>query len=416
MDESGQHVLGNLPLLGANGNSTQLNDFISYCISKIDDNITDDIQILKDSGNNITSEIDQTYIGRIPLGGERNKVSQIVPNGVRFGITKEDGENVGVFTSKSDFPDSNVRPPRRALAGQPFLLIKSASGQEVTVPIFTPRYNEESSQINGTLTYFDQEVRKTVENIINRSNKKEVDTQIALNAMNRLNELFSSQDFHINAQNGIITDIHIGGSDASTETTRQPVYTTQDGLLNVDRIVARLKELNLPINIDLKKINTTAKLGGVNYNTAIAQMAESNLIPNSYHTIDDWFTIKPVVDGKMIGERSEKFVNPSQVTQNTVSLPNGSVVDRQTWTYNDSMTGDVYNVDDDVNKYLNDNDKDAEKRLLDRAMVYAKQRLQSNQDIVLHLNIGQLRPLDYDVKKNKLIDPSKPKARQSDVS
>lgn len=89
--------------------------------------------------------------------------------------------------------------------------------------------------------------------------------------MNRLNELFSSQDFHINFDDrGIVSDIHIGSNNASTETARRSIYQTSDGLLTVDKLLDKLRGKNLPINVNLGKINTKAKLGGASYNIAIA--------------------------------------------------------------------------------------------------------------------------------------------------
>lgn len=353
-------------MLNARGNSSQLNDFINYCIEKIDNDITDDVQILKDeSGNNIQSEIDQSYTGRIPFIKERNSVLNVFGNNVRFAISKEDGNNVGVYTAKTDFPDSNVRSPKRALAGQPFVLIKSSNGMEVTVPFFMRRYNAESSQINGNPTFFDQEVRKTVESIVSRNNKYEVSSQIALSIMNKLNSMFSSQDFHINPRednSGIIDNIYVGGKDSSnTETTRRSLYDfRKDGVLTVDGLMDRIRELNMPINVDLNRINTKAKIGGVEYNTAIAQMAEISLPVNTYHTIDDWFTIKPVVDGKMVSERSDRYKSASPTQSITVTLPNGNFIRKDNYDYVDMNTGDYYGVDYDTDAFVNNNDKGAE--------------------------------------------------------
>ena len=416
MDETGQNVLGNLPLLNAKGNSEQLNDFISYCIDRIDQDATDDVQIIRnDNGEPLVSQIDQNYIGRIPFIQSKNAVIDVFPQGAKFALAKEDGEVVGVYTKKSDFPDQNVRAPKRALKGQPFVLIKSSAGMEVTVPIFMNRYNFETSKINGNPTYFDQEVRKTVESIVNRNNQKRVDTQISLDAMNKLNSLFSSQDFHVNfdSDTGMITNIYVGGKDASvTETTRRYLYHSDEGVLDVDNLMNKIYQLNMPINVDLNKINTNAKLGGVGYNTAIAQMAQVSLAPNTKHTVDDWFTIKPVVDGKMVNTKTDRYGSKEQIQSSKTTLQNGDMIDRQTWEYENVSDGTVFSIDSDVDSYTKNHDADSEKRLLDRARLYTQQRLMQDQDAVIHLNFGQILPLDYDIKNDKLIIPEESKVAQ----
>lgn len=436
------NVIGNLPYLNAKGNSQELNDFIYDCIVKYqtqDNGDLGDYIITGKDSKPITSYIDQMYNGRIPIDyvkvgdqyvPQRHVINSIFGNSsdlIKFGITKESGDNIPVYTKKSKYADPNVRSAKRALKGQPFLLIKTASGQEVTVPIFMRRYSESTAVVDQESqipTYFDREVRSLVSYVIENNNKKQFTTNIQQIVNDAFNSLFSSQDFRIwfDPNTKTITQITIGGNNpVRVESKKRTLYdVVRDGILTEQMLVDAIRNANMPINFDLNRINSVGQddyIGGVKYNLAMAQMAEATLPIGVIHTIDDFFTFSPVVDGSAIKAPVQRFESKHESTKNIKILDDGvSKIDYVTWDYIDSSDKNemTYDVNDDINAFIDNNDKQAQKRLLERAKLFLEKRLQpENGEVVIFLKFNTThRQLQYDISQKQLVIPKNQQTQQ----
>ena len=216
--------------------------------------------------------------------------------------------------------------PLDAKKGQPYILIETSDKMRKYYPVPFTMAKFDNRTINTKLGKAVQDVLNTIKDIKNNDDIVKI--------KDALQELLVIPILHINLKDNILKiDIQ--------RPTDEHIYTIYNGEINnpnlVTNILNNLKGGNTTFQVSRKYINTTYK--GQNYNEMIGEIAETNLRQNATETVNDWFTINPIIEGK-----ETKAVNPKGLDMN----PNKE--DKNNYYLTDSNTGRVYFINLSSNK------------------------------------------------------------------
>lgn len=266
---------------------------------------------------------------------ERNTLNQIntvttsdgsqkqVPFRLGIAIANADSDRVRIMSDAGRSKSQGASPlertiiaPLKAVKGQPFLLMPTSSSTRafVTVPIMMPTFDMSNPSVANSA--LGQEISKKVQELTTISNN----TDQIIKWINSMQELLAIPEIHVNfsttrfsAEGRMPQELIV--------TIRRPGETTQTTIFKGPQeqaIDAVLNGLNGSMfQVSRKYINDT--YNGRSYNEMIGELAETNLPIGATHTINDWFTIDPIVDKKQQKAHSPKStrVNPTQ-TQGTI--------------------------------------------------------------------------------------------------
>lgn len=284
---------------------------------------------------NIETTVNKKMVGRPNFTAKNDRMTiNNIFNGKPslFGIAMQDGEaqlviepGVTKNTARSD-RELATMSPLDAKKGQPYILIETSDKMRKYYPVPFTMAKFDNRTINTKLGKAVQDVLNTIKDIKNNDDIVKV--------KDALQELLVIPVLHINLKDNILKiDIQ--------RPTDEHIYTIYNGEINnpdlVTNILNNLKGGNTTFQVSRKYINTTYK--GQNYNEMIGEIAETNLRQNATETINDWFTINPIVEGK-----ETKAVNPKGLDMN----PNKE--DKNNYYLTDSNTGRVYFINRSSNK------------------------------------------------------------------
>lgn len=266
---------------------------------------------------------------------ERNTLNQIntvttsdgsqkqIPFRLGIAIANADSGRVRIMSDAGRSKSQGASPlertiiaPLRAMKGQPFLLMPTSSNTRafMPVPIMMPTFDMSNPSVANSA--LGQEVSKKVQELTTIPN----DTDQIIKWINSMQELLAIPEIHVNfstprfsAEGRMPQELIV--------TIRRPGETTQATIFKgpqeqaVDAVLSGLN--GSMFQVSRKYINDT--YNGRSYNEMIGELAETNLPIGATHTINDWFTIDPIVDKKQQKAHSPKStrVNPTQ-TQGTV--------------------------------------------------------------------------------------------------
>lgn len=284
---------------------------------------------------NIETTVNKKMVGRPNFTAKNDRMTiNNIFNGKPslFGIAMQDGEaqlviepGVTKNTARSD-RELATMSPLDAKKGQPYILIETSDKMRkyYPVPFTMPKFDNRT--INTKLGKAVQDVLNTIKDIKNNDDIVKV--------KDALQELLVIPILHINLKDNILKiDIQ--------RPTDEHIYTIYNGDINnpnlVTNILNNLKGGNTTFQVSRKYINTTYK--GQNYNEMIGEIAETNLKQNATETVNDWFTLNPIIEGK-----ETKAVNPKELDMN----PNKE--DKNNYYLTDSNTGRVYFINLSSNK------------------------------------------------------------------
>lgn len=286
----------------------------------------DDLLIIPD----ISSTIARNMIGQ-PMyseSSERRTLNEINVETASNGTQRPTPFKIGINVSRGGTPRIMVTPGRRqsegiskeemkvvlpltAAKGQPFMLMQtSREGRQVCVPITMRRF------LGGKPSRLEQIVIDKLNELSSLSN----DLDKLLKWKDEIRELLALDEMHVDFS---IPALSPTGRRESvlTITMKRPgdsksivVFKGPKSALNMDEFINTLKGLELMFNISRKYINTT--YGNEDYNTLIGEVAETNLLVGATHTVNDWFTLNPIVDGK---EQKAHVPKSTKTVQRTIS-------------------------------------------------------------------------------------------------
>lgn len=269
---------------------------IKYTNEHFNDN-TDDLIIIP----KFESSISRPYIGR-PLysaNNVRHTLNEIADGkSFKIGVALTSSPNPTMVMTpgrrKAQGPskeDLTIVRPESGLAGQPYLLIETSDPNRkwLTVPMTMPTF---SATGGARLT------RMVVEHLLQLSNPQDLLTeeqQIAWK--NGLRNLLSIGDIYLDIKknpNDNDYTVNFRIKRLKSDTAWTTVFNGEAGA--GDLLMQRVESLNIPYQVSRKYINS--QFNGQDYNSLIGELAGTNLEIGALHTVNDFFTINPIINGK----------------------------------------------------------------------------------------------------------------------
>lgn len=314
-----------------------------------------------------SSYIDELLVGKVRYQEEMQTVASLL-NGsdvkplfaVKTVHTEKDVTTSAILTGQVSHGEQKVKGvinPLTGNNGQPYILIPTAEeGNENSdrrywaVPIVTPTFGEiDSNSI----------FRKVVAELLYRIKNSSDDTGITdAHAKFLLKKLFKVKNVHVNL--GAHGNTKYPGIRLTLKEGERPI-TIHKGLrdtMDIDYILAALKDVQIGINIDLmngrtdsnKKYLEVLTVDGkpVDYNQMLAEVSMTSA--SEPRTVNDGFTIKPLVeegDGLRVVENTVKLPSwAASSSSNSVAVtPRLEGRKTETWYVRPSNNYRVYDSD-----------------------------------------------------------------------
>lgn len=369
---SNNEVIGDLPIPNDRtfGDYIGLSQFYQGATKWYQDNVgtlhqDSDIAILPSYKSNVAKNM----VGKAPYSTDRrtlNEISTVTKADgsteqapFRLAIAVSDGSNSRMLAepgrSKAQGASALERTiisPLNPKAGQPYFLLPTSSKTRafVSVPITMQSFGEQtySSTLGKAAIAKLQELATISTN-----------TDSIMKWINEMQELLVLPELHVNLSH---VKLGLGGRSPQTiSVTIKPVGSNSKVVLFngsqsdpelLNKILYALGS-NIPFQVSRKYVNDT--YNGQDYNSMIGEIATTNLPVGATHTIDDWFTVDPIVDRKQIKAHSPKStrVNPSQrqssVTRFSDSLGNSYYMTSDNKLYKENPNGKDTEVSDTSN-------------------------------------------------------------------
>ena len=279
------------------GLSELYKEAITYAKEHSNDN-TDDLIIFA----NKESTINRNYVGRPKFAPDANDTKNFstlntIAGGRPFKLS--------IALTSSPNPTMIMEPGRRkvqgltveemkiipsytAKAGQPFMLIETSDERRkyYPVPIIMPLLgsaNKNSSlyrKVKSLLSKLDMSTLSNPDSI--------------LKFKDRIKELIAVDDLYIEViDSKDVPNIAIRIKRLNTDTSWDTIYK---GILDADSIMEGFENAYIPYQISRKYINSTFE--GSSYNNMVGELAQANLEVGALHTVNDFFTINPIIEGE----------------------------------------------------------------------------------------------------------------------
>lgn len=279
------------------GLSELYKEAITYAKEHSNDN-TDDLIIIP----NKESTINRNYVGRPKFAPDANDTKNFstlntIAGGRPFKLS--------IALTSSPNPTMIMEPGRRkvqgltveemkiipsytAKAGQPFMLIETSDERRkyYPVPIIMPLLG--SANKNSSL----YRKMKSLLSKLDMSTLSNPDS--ILKFKDRIKELIAVDDLYIEViDSKDVPNIAIRIKRLSTDTSWDTIYK---GILDADSIMEGFENAYIPYQISRKYINSTFE--GSSYNNMVGELAQANLEVGALHTVNDFFTINPIIEGE----------------------------------------------------------------------------------------------------------------------
>jgi hypothetical protein len=335
---SNNKIIGDLPL--QTDAYPGLKEFYEEAVKFFNENKNKNDRDLVQIGG-YTSSITRVMVGKpqYTATSERRSLNDIARRTDSDGALISESFTIGFATSngRSEVVTANSKVARdpeqqrrtmrtaseKTKKGQPFLLMPTSSKERalMPVPFITPTFKNVSKDSS-----FYRAVKILAEEIATLPN----DFDKIKMAMDRLRDFFVIEDSNAPLisfnKHGDIT-VKINGRIIlvrKSDSTEENVDTLLWGLSNI---------LDLPININKKYINSKMRISKdeeVDYNSMIGEIATTNLPEGGNHTVNDWFVINPIVNGREVKGKAPKStgVNTNQRDSNStyVKIPGRGTV------------------------------------------------------------------------------------------
>lgn len=340
------------------------------------------------------SEIAQLMVGKVEYSEERRSLNEIFTVTTSNGATKQLPYKIAVVvadkagkykltTTSESGGKKGVDPigdsaitPLKGKKGQPFLLIPTNNPKRAFMPVSfaMPRYDRSTAKSTlGTIIDDILEDLKTADNL----------AVVSKRLAEHLGKAWRGDDgklktsFHINKSSKYVelasdSELRSGISTKEQRTFIKISYVPEKGksaLFTIEldpndpEFVNKLKnemfKHQIPFRINRKYLNK--KIGNLDYNSVIGELANTNVEPGYVTTTNNWFTIAPVSpDGTV--QKADKIktagINPTATTSKPTAVTKTAIeyggktfyVDGQ-WNVTDE-TGKAYNKGENTLKFL----------------------------------------------------------------
>lgn len=266
-----------------------------------------------------TTHVAQVFPGKVLLSEKSYNLNEIYTTGTdtnagteefMLGIYMPDGS---VVMSSRTQKGSRTRtekkaktPYRRAVPGQPFLMVPAGEGIDRYIPV-PIHMNLFSPQMSGSK--FAQFVAEHIQEVWDDKTINQKKTQTAIKLA--LEDLFS-HEFHVNVQGG-----KFKVAATMKDGKQRNIYETSLKDASTESLLQAISNAGLGIQINRKYVNDVITIGGqeVNYNEVIGELAYTNIAPGFGHTVNDFFTLNPI-NYKKQEEKAEKLKGKDDATSN----------------------------------------------------------------------------------------------------
>lgn len=340
------------------------------------------------------SEIAQLMVGKVEYSEERRSLNEIFTVTTSNGATKQLPYKIAVVvadkagkykltTTSESGGKKGVDPigdsaitPLKGKKGQPFLLIPTNNPKRAFMPVSfaMPRYDRGTAKSTlGTIIDDILEDLKTADNL----------AVVSKRLAEHLGKAWRGDDgklktsFHINKSSKYVelasdSELRSGISTKEQRTFIKISYVPEKGksaLFTIEldpndpEFVNKLKnemfKHQIPFRINRKYLNK--KIGNLDYNSVIGELANTNVEPGYVTTTNSWFTIAPVTPEGTV-QKTDKIkttgINPTATTSKPTAVTKTAIeyggktfyVDGQ-WNVTDE-TGKAYNKGENTLKFL----------------------------------------------------------------
>lgn len=343
------------------------------------------------------SKIAQLMVGKVEYSDERHSLNEIFTITTSSGATKQLPYKIAVVvadkagnfklttTSESGgkkgidpIGDSAIKP-LKAKKGQPFILIPTNNPKRAYMPVSfaMPRYDRGTAK--STLGTIIDDILEDIKTI----NSAQDCTKLANRLAEHLGNAWRGDDgklktsFHINRTSKYVetatnTELQSGISFKEQRTLIKISYVpekSKSALFTIEldpndpEAINKLKnemfKHQIPFRINRKYLNK--KIGNLDYNSVIGELANTNVEPGYVTTTNNWFTIAPIsIDGTVQKTDVIKTtgINPTAATSKPTTVTKTAIeyggktffVDEQ-WNVTDE-TGKAYNKGENTLKFL----------------------------------------------------------------
>ena len=291
-----------------------------------------------DNGKPLISEIAEVKMGNAPYIEDRNTLNTIA-NESKFTI----GIKISEGKIEKAYKVQVQAPTRSGISGQPYLLLDDSSGRSIPVPFITPLFDSHEMKDTQLVTALKQAINNLYASILFDGKGQTEKRNEAVEAITSI--------LQIEPQKGKDAKVFMQVSGNRIQLNFQNIG--EDGQFksimldkNSDWIDELIDQFNgFPIQVSLYHINSTLKVGSTqyDYNKMIGEIANTNLAPDTHHSINSWFVVRMVDTKGTLASKPIKYNNTS-VEKNTTT-------DKEEKTNNtEKINNTVNNVDDANNK------------------------------------------------------------------
>mgnify|MGYP006991636721 CR=1 FL=1 len=334
------------------------------------------------------SQIAQLMVGHVEYSDGRHSLNEIFTVTTSSGATKQLPFKIAVLvadkagryklttTSESgalkgeDPIGANAIKPLKAKKGQPFLLIPTNDPKRayMPVPFAMPLYDRGTAK--STLGTIIDGILEDIRTIDSSQAASSVSKRLA----EHLGRAWKGDDgklktsFHVNRKSVLVetasnAELQSGITLKEQRTLISINYVPEKGAkaaftIEIDpkdpEAINKLKnemfKHQIPFRINRKYLNK--KIGELEYNNVIGELANTNVEPGFVTTTNNWFTIAPVnIDGTI--QKPDKIkttgVNPSTTTSQSTTLNKTAIQ----WSNKTFYVDEQFNVTDETGKAYN---------------------------------------------------------------
>ena len=291
-----------------------------------------------DNGKPLISEIAEVKMGNAPYIEDRNTLNTIA-NESKFTI----GIKISEGKIEKAYKVQVQAPTRSGISGQPYLLLDDSSGRSIPVPFITPLFDSHEMKDTQLIKVLKQAITNLYASILFDGKGQTEKRNEAVEAITSI--------LQIEPQKGKDAKVFMQVSGNRIQLNFQNIG--EDGQFKsimldknsnwVDELINQFD--GFPIQVSLYHINSTLKVGSTqyDYNKMIGEIANTNLAPDTHHSINSWFVVRMVDTKGTLASKPIKYNNTS-VEKNTTT-------DKEEKTNNtEKINNTVNNVDDANNK------------------------------------------------------------------
>ena len=371
-----------------NYNSTGSKEAIVDKDLKIDN--VDNLNLTFDNAKKspLVSAVKQVMKGVVPYRiGEINTLNDVTAGASMQFAVKVDSNRVAV-KRKDKAEHNEIVLPSVGSLGQPYLLLPTASGQQIAVPFYMPMFDaakHQGTQFYNTLKSAIQYLLLSNSNTLSEAQKKEYFSK-HLDVLEGLLQVQSRKNTPVIEVGKDTVTLHL----QSLTDPDKYIDVTVSKTGNADQTAAALAEglSGIPINVSLEFLNneistgiTGAEKRSLPYNIVIGEIATINLPKETQHTVNSWFTVELAPS---TGIKKSAAIQPRITGKHTEVIGGRSIeIDADKLEAVDTATGEIITDNEEV--------------LLRLAQIKAN-RFSGKDFIQIDIN-GETRT--YDVKNNK---------------